>query len=330
VTQRAIVAAGALAVLLSAGPAAGQIVPVGPGATPLPEGRRIDARDGDLIVVDDDARVRFVRRRNAIGRLIFNAAERWAVLLADFVPPNGAADGYVDYTYNWRQIEGQWPLADRWEGPVIIEEYQSPGFGPSGLGVILPGGRLQFISSNPARDNGFVDPKALAVLSYRGGGGGGTSRETFDQSEPRAIAAASANPGHASLSTFSGRGGISGGVSMIAGAVTGGTTASVVRSGAEPNAPVRPGGAVPSPRKTHDVPAVYPEAMRQSGVAGVVIMELIVAADGSVSGAKVLRGLTPQIDLAALEAAKQWRYEPTHLNGAPVPVVLTATINVRP
>ena len=327
--ERAI-AIGALALFRGCGSGTAQTVAAGQASTPPPEGRRIEARDGDLIVVDHDARVRMIRRREAVARIIHNSAERWVVLLADFIPAGGRADGMVDFTYAWRQIEGTWPIEERWDGTLFIEDYMSPGFAPNGIGVVLPQGRIQFLTGGPARDQGFADPKALAVLSYRGGGGsGGPSRETFDQYEPRAIAVAAANPGNASMSTFSGPGGISGGVSLIPGAVAGGATASVVRSSAEPNAPVRVGGAVAAPRKTHDVAIVYPEAMRQSGIVGLVILELIVAADGSVSGAKVLRGLAPQLDAAAVEAAKQWRYEPTLLNGVPVPIVLTAPVSVK-
>jgi TonB family protein len=326
VKQRSIAGIGALALFLATGSLEGQTVPIEQRTTPLPEGRRIDARDGDLIVVDDNARVRFVRRRSAVGRLIFNAAERWVVLLADFVPANGTADGTVDFSYNWRQIEGTWPIEERWEGTLVIEDYMSPGFAPNSIGLVLPGGRIQFFSGSPARDTGFVDPNPLAILIHRSAGSTSGNRLTFDEAEPKALAevAANARNSSGSVAVF-GAQGVTGSLSFT-------STASgrVSSDGPQGQAPVRTGGPVPTPRKVHDVPPVYPEAMRQSGVAGVVILEVIVAADGSVSGVKVLRGLAPQIDLAALEAAKQWRYEPTHLNGLPVSVVLTATVNVRP
>ena len=43
---------------------------------------------------------------------------------------------------------------------------------------------------------------------------------------------------------------------------------------------------------------------------------------------KVLRGI-PLLDQAAIEAVKQWVYTPTLLNGVPVPVIMTVTVNFR-
>lgn len=322
--RRSIVAIGAIA-LVPSGAFAGQTLPIGQRSTPLPEGRSIEARDGDLVIVDGDARVRFVRRRQAVGRLIFNAEERWLVLLADFIPSGGSADGLVDFSYNWRDIEGEWPIDARWDGSLVVEDYMSPGFAPNSISLLLPAGRIQLFGGGPARDAGFVDSKPLAVLHHRGAGSSSAGRLTFDQLEPKVLAEVSANARRqgGSFSTFS-----SGGVS---GSLTFTNTPGAVRpGGTETQAPVRPGGAVPMPRKTHHVAPIYPEAMRPSGVEGTVILEVVTAADGSVSGVKVLRGLTPQIDLAALEAVKQWRYEPTLLNGVAVPLVFTATVSVRP
>ena len=43
---------------------------------------------------------------------------------------------------------------------------------------------------------------------------------------------------------------------------------------------------------------------------------------------KVLRGL-PLLDQAAIEAVRQWVYTPTLLNGEPVPVMMTVTVNFK-
>jgi protein TonB len=40
----------------------------------------------------------------------------------------------------------------------------------------------------------------------------------------------------------------------------------------------------------------------------------------------VLRSI-PQLDQAAIEAVKQWTFTPTLLNGVPVPIVMTVTVN---
>jgi protein TonB len=52
------------------------------------------------------------------------------------------------------------------------------------------------------------------------------------------------------------------------------------------------------------------------------------AAGGRVTDVKVLRGI-PLLDNSAVDAVKQWHYSPTLLNGTPVPVVMTVTVNFR-
>ena len=59
---------------------------------------------------------------------------------------------------------------------------------------------------------------------------------------------------------------------------------------------------------------------------GVVTIEATIGPDGKVIDAKVVRSV-PLLDQAALDAVRQWEYTPTLLNGVPVPVVVTVTIN---
>ena len=93
-------------------------------------------------------------------------------------------------------------------------------------------------------------------------------------------------------------------------------------------AAVRVGGKVKPPKKIKDVTPVYPAAAKSAKVAGVVIIEATIGGDGKVIAAKVLRSV-PMLDQAALDAVRQWEYTPTLLNGAPVPVVMTVTINFK-
>lgn len=44
-------------------------------------------------------------------------------------------------------------------------------------------------------------------------------------------------------------------------------------------------------------------------------------------GAEVLRSVQLPLDLAALKAVSGWRFEPTLLDGEPVPVIMTVTVN---
>ena len=89
---------------------------------------------------------------------------------------------------------------------------------------------------------------------------------------------------------------------------------------------VRVGGNVKAPRPVKHVDAVYPEEAKAAGVSGVVIIEALVGTNGSVAEAHILRSV-PMLDQSALDAVLQWEYEPTLLNGEPVEVLMTVTVN---
>ena len=89
---------------------------------------------------------------------------------------------------------------------------------------------------------------------------------------------------------------------------------------------MRVGGSVKAPKKIKDVRAVYPPIAREAGVSGVVIIETKIGADGFIEDARVLKSI-PLLDEAALDAVRQWQFEPTLLNGRPVPVIMTTTVN---
>ncbi len=95
-----------------------------------------------------------------------------------------------------------------------------------------------------------------------------------------------------------------------------------------PPAPVRVGGNIREPRKVRHVNPVYPEIAKQARVQGLVILECVITAEGNVGQVTVLRGI-PLLDQAAVEAVRQWRYTPTLLEGRPVPVIMTVTVNFR-
>jgi protein TonB len=93
-----------------------------------------------------------------------------------------------------------------------------------------------------------------------------------------------------------------------------------------PAAPVRVGGNIKPPTKTKEVRPIYPPIAQSARVQGVVIIEATIGADGRVKDAKVLRSI-PLLDQAATDAVKQWVFTPTLLNGVPVPVIMTVTVN---
>jgi protein TonB len=67
----------------------------------------------------------------------------------------------------------------------------------------------------------------------------------------------------------------------------------------------------------------WPAAAQAAGVQGMVVVELAVAADGTVRDARVLRSV-PLLDEAALAAARQWRFAPAGPEGRTDPVMFTA------
>lgn len=92
--------------------------------------------------------------------------------------------------------------------------------------------------------------------------------------------------------------------------------------------PVRVGGAIREPRKTRHVNPVYPQIAAAARVQGVVILECTISPQGKVVAIKKLRGV-PLLDEAAVEAVGQWEYAPTLLEGVPVTVIMTVTVNFK-
>jgi protein TonB len=92
------------------------------------------------------------------------------------------------------------------------------------------------------------------------------------------------------------------------------------------SARVRAGGVIRVPQVVTKVPPTYPAAAKDANIQGVVILEIVIDSDGSVKEGRVLRSI-PLLDQAALEAVSQWTYQPTLLNGVPVEVIVTVTVN---
>ena len=95
-----------------------------------------------------------------------------------------------------------------------------------------------------------------------------------------------------------------------------------------PAGAVRVGGNIKPPVKTKNVEPIWPPDAQQARVQGVVILEVLIDEVGKVADARVLRSI-PLLDLAAIEAVRQWEFEPTLPNGVPVPVIMTVTVQFR-
>jgi len=122
-------------------------------------------------------------------------------------------------------------------------------------------------------------------------------------------------------------GGVEGGVpggSM--GGVLGGVPGGVLGGTPGVEEPMRVGGEVKEPVEISRVKPQYPEAARKARMQGVVILEAIITKVGNVESVRILRGINPLLDNAAMRAVQQWKYKPATFNGRPVPVYLTVTV----
>jgi len=95
---------------------------------------------------------------------------------------------------------------------------------------------------------------------------------------------------------------------------------------AAPRAPVRVSSGVQAARLIRQVNPVYPPLARQARIAGTVRLTAIIGRDGAIQNLQVLSG-HPLLAPAALEAVRQWRYQPTLLNEEAVEVITQIDVN---
>jgi len=82
----------------------------------------------------------------------------------------------------------------------------------------------------------------------------------------------------------------------------------------------RPGGSVAPPRVLTQVKPTYTNEALERRIQGTVALELVVRADGHPTDILVIRSLDAGLDLQAIIAAREWRFEPGRLAGKPVDV----------
>ncbi|HTS30079.1 MAG TPA: M56 family metallopeptidase [Bryobacteraceae bacterium] len=92
---------------------------------------------------------------------------------------------------------------------------------------------------------------------------------------------------------------------------------------------IKVGGMVEPVKLIRQTRPVYPPELQQLGVEGTVVMSAIVAKDGTVLSPTVRNTVDPRLATAALDAVRQWIYQPATLNGEPVETVTTITLEFR-
>jgi len=128
-------------------------------------------------------------------------------------------------------------------------------------------------------------------------------------------------------------GGMAGG---MAGGVLGGIIGSVPMAAPPPPPPpvkqaaavqrIRVGGNVQQAKLVRQPKPAYPPLAKQARIQGVVHLQAIISKDGTIQKLEVIGG-HPLLVPAALEAVKQWVYQPTLLNGEPVEVITQIDVN---
>jgi TonB family protein len=91
---------------------------------------------------------------------------------------------------------------------------------------------------------------------------------------------------------------------------------------------IRAENDIKPPKLVKEVLPVYPEIARLAEVQGVVILGVKTDEEGKVKDVIVLRSI-PLLDQAAIDAVRQWVYEPLVIDGKAVPVVFTATVRFQ-
>jgi TonB family protein len=107
--------------------------------------------------------------------------------------------------------------------------------------------------------------------------------------------------------------------------------AGLVGGNKQPSAPAAPlpvGGDVKQAKLISSVPPQYPALAKNQHVSGNVLVDALIDANGRVTTMKVVSGPT-LLHQAAMDSLKQWKYQPASLDGKPVSMHLTVTIQFR-
>jgi TonB family protein len=93
--------------------------------------------------------------------------------------------------------------------------------------------------------------------------------------------------------------------------------------------PYRPGSGIEPPQLLREVRADYTEQARRANLEGEVVLEIVVKRDGTVSDPRIVQRLGGGLDERAVQAVRQWRFEPARRLGAPVDVIVEVSVEFR-
>ena len=119
-----------------------------------------------------------------------------------------------------------------------------------------------------------------------------------------------------SLGSTSDGAGDSGGLNVLA------------NKGSQPAAPLPIGGNVKPAQLLSSVAPAYPQLARNQRLSGDVKIDALIGENGHVSAMKVILG-PALLHQAAMDALRQWKYQPATLNGQPMAMHLTVTVQFK-
>jgi TonB family protein len=94
--------------------------------------------------------------------------------------------------------------------------------------------------------------------------------------------------------------------------------------------PIRVGGNVRTARLLRKVSPDYPADLQAQGVEGTVVLQAVISKEGVPLSLKVQNtGTNPEFVDAAMAAFRQWRFQPTLLNGEPIEVLASSQFDFR-
>ena len=80
------------------------------------------------------------------------------------------------------------------------------------------------------------------------------------------------------------------------------------------------------PRQIFSPEPKYPEAERHTRREGAVKLKLVVRSDGVPGDVSVSQSLSPDFDIAAMDAVKQWKFSPAMKDGTPIAVQIAVEV----
>lgn len=206
-----------------------------------------------------------------------------AIVLLGSVTKKAVIDKQVDVTFVEKVIKEAPPPPQ----PVVEVKPQAPA---AAAPVVRPDQKIRKLDA-PPKPKEMIAPKEMPKEVPR----------EADPSEDKGVAVYG-EPGKGDPA------GLEGGVSQ--GGVVGGQVGGAIALPED--------GLPPIPSKANAIPP-YPQEARAAGKTGMVILKVIILADGTVANVQVMRGDEPFLS-AAVETVKKWKYEPARYKGQPITV----------